>query len=1039
MNDHPRSRLRPRVAGLILSTLALGTALGAGAPPAAAAPESRDVARTAVASAASVYPDARFAVEHVNDGDPATRWGSKYTRTTPPVMRYDPTKEWVQLALAEPTYILKVVLDWEAAYPTEYDLQASKDGVEWTSLATKSTPVGAAADGHVLHELFVDTSEAYAFVRVQASATATRYGLSLYRFEVWDTPATSDDAQTAPTGTTEPGATGGTTTPTGPTGPSTPTTSTTPAPLVPAPVTQRALPGEPFRLTADSRVVAQAHREVAEALAAQLRPATGFALPVATGEPTAADVAIRAGDPVDGAAAGYAADESYRLTASAAGVEIAASTGHGAFNATRTLLQSLPVWVEADTPAHVVDWAVAPTAIADYPRFAARGLAVDPARNFVDVPSVKAIIDEMAAVKLNRLHLHLTDDQGWRLRIDSWPRLTEHGASSSMRGGISGFYTQADFAEIVRYAADRFVEVVPEIDMPGHSDAALSSYPELHCEGADIPIRVTGGISHNSLCVTSERTYEFIDDVLREVAAISPSEYIHIGADEPEGVTDAQYGDFVRRVEQIAAKHGKKIIGWTPLPGAKPSADAVHQYWADRKNHMSKAWFEGDRKVILSPTERAYLDYRFAAGQRLGFRDPIFTTRRSYDWDPTSVVDQTTRKNLSAAFGLAERNVLGIEGAIWGETMLRGRPDIEYMIWPRLAGLADKGWAPRQQTSSFTAFAARLASLGARLQVAGTNFWADPEVPWAPAVAGLRVEATAEGFDGPVATIAAPGVDVATVTATVRWSDGSTSEGVVTGTNAVDSRAASLFTVSARHDAAPGDLTGSVEVRIRGRAPVTVPFAALAATGTTPVAPEPEPVAPTPEPTPVTPEPEPEPEPSGAPGAASPSPDVTPSPGVSPSPTTAAPAAPATSSAPVAVLVDGKSPATLTAGGEHRVTVTGLAPHTTASLDLRTASVRLAAGQTDADGALTAVVRIPAGTAAGKNELRVLGTEARGAAVDEARPVTVQASASASAARLASTGGAPTGLVIAAGALLVAGAALTLVARARRARATAGR
>ncbi|QAY62158.1 hypothetical protein ET495_01430 [Xylanimonas allomyrinae] len=1028
MNDRPhrRPRLRPLAAGL-LSTVVLGATLLAGTPPAAAA-ESRDVARTAVASAASEYPDPRFSVGHVNDGDPATRWGSRYTRTTAPVMSYDPSRDWVQLKLAEPTYILKVVLDWEAAYPTAHDLMVSKDGATWTTLATVVTPTGAATSGHLVQELHVDTSEAYSYVRVQAASTATRFGLSLYRFEVWDTPrASTDDG--APAASQQGPAQTPALTPA-----QSPQTQARPVPdgarLVPAPAEQTSLPGAPFRITSRTRIVAEAHEDVAQLFAAELRTATGYALPVVAASPSASDIVFRGGAPVAGTA-GHAAKESYRLTASARGVEVAASTGHGAFNATRTLLQLLPVWVAGDATKHVVDWAVPPVEISDHPRFAVRGLMLDPARNFIDVDAVKAVLDEMAAVKLNRLHLHLTDDQGWRLQIDSWPRLTGHGASASMKGGIAGHYTKADFAQIVRYAAARYIEVVPEIDVPGHSDAALSSYPELGCTGASIPIRVTGGISRNALCVTDERTYAFIDDVLREVAEISPSEYIHIGADEAEGVSAPQYAEFVRRVEGIAARYGKRIIAWTPVPAAGPTAGAVHQYWADRKNKMTAGWFAGERKVILSPTERAYLDYRFAPGQRLGFRDPVYTTRHSYAWDPTAVVDQTTRKNLNTTFGLAERNVLGIEGALWGETLLRGLPDIEYMAWPRLAGLADKAWAPQERSSSFDAFAARLAPLGARLQVGGTNFWADPQVPWTPAAAGLRIAQTGTGgYDGPVATIAAPGVAVAKVRATVHWGDGSTSPGVVAGTDAVDSRAASLFTVSANHAyAAGGTFAGAVEIEIEGRPRFVVPFCATvgaeAVPATPPVTPpatppatspvtpsvtpsvtppEAPPVTPsvtppaTPEAPPVTPEAPPGAAP-GTPPTPAPGPSVTPAPqAVVASPPSVQPPGPRVpaSSAPVTVLFDGTVPTTLDVGKEYKVTVSGLAPRTAVRIELHSRPVELAAGTADANGVLTAVVRLPATTVQGTRELHVVGTGANGSAVHEVLKVTVRAGGSGS-------------------------------------------
>ncbi|WP_217176940.1 family 20 glycosylhydrolase [Streptomyces sp. AC495_CC817] len=944
--DRPRSPRRALAAALaILMTLA-GLALAS--TPASAA-DSRDVARDGTATARSVYTlSGSFAAAHVNDGDATTRWGSRYTRTNP-ADTYDTTGEWVQIALAKPTYILKVVLDWEAAYSTDYEIQVSNDGAEWTSLRRVTTPTGQAVAGHLVQQNDVDTSDAWSYVRVLSHSVATKYGLSLYSFEVWDQPTSTPPGEArdlARDGTTTAKSSYNTTTfaPANATDGDPATrwgsfyTRTTPAydnradwiqvelaepsrihtvvlnweaaygrtfllqvsrdgsswttvheggatgagaqqivvdtpdawsfvrmqgvetagiygyslfdfevwgaakppvvepepqggDIVPKPVSRTDADGPAFALGAGARIVAPAaFAGVAEQLAATLRAGTGFAIPVMTGPAADGDVVLTEGDAKTGGDKAYQREQGYRLHADAARVTITAQAEAGAWNGTRTLLQLLPAWVLAGDPDLAVAWTVPATEIVDHPRLEQRGLMIDPARNFITVDAVKAIIDQASLAKMNRLHMHPTDDQGWRIEITSWPKLTSHGASSSMKNGQSGFYTQAQFRDIVTYAAARQVTVIPEIDVPGHVDAALSSYPVLDCAERTIPIRTTGGISTNSLCIGKPVVEEFLRDVIGEVAAMTPGEYVHIGADEVEGVSTEQYGSFIRMVEQIAADNGKKIIGWTPMPQAAPSASAVHQYWADRKNHLATSWFQG-RDVILSPVNNAYMDYKFP-GAPLGFREAIYSTKFQYDWDPTRVVDATTKKNLNTSFGLTEDDVQGVEAAAWGETFLRGGEDVEYMLWPRTLGIADKGWSTKADTASFADFAQRSGAHGARMLVQGQNFWADPELSWRTELAGMRIAADESGaVEGVVAQIAAPRVPRAQLSAAITWPDGQTSVGTIDGKDAAGADAASVFTVTGAHAAQPAAAAGTGSVRLTGPGglDVSAPFTVTAA------------------------------------------------------------------------------------------------------------------------------------------------------------------------------------------------------------------
>ncbi|MCD5348223.1 family 20 glycosylhydrolase [Agromyces sp. S2-1-8] len=930
--------LRRGIAALIALVVTVSGLVFAAGPASAAA--SRDVAREGTATARSTYTlSGSFEPARMNDGDSTTRWGSRYTRTSPSDT-YDVTGEWAQIELAEPTYILKVVLDWEAAYSTDYEIQVSNDGATWTSLRRVTTPTGQAAGGHLVQEEVVDTSDAWSFVRVVSQATATKYGLSLYSFQVWNQPSDTppgaardlardgrataksfyDDRFVAANAIDGDSTTrwGSKYTRTAPIYDNTAdwiqvelaeasrihtvvlnweaaygkkyllqvsndgTSWTTvhdgaatgagaqsivvdtaeawkfvrmqgvetagiygyslfafevwgaqkPAPelpptgdITPQPVSRADAEGAPYEITEDSRIVSPAaFSEAAGLLADTLRASTGFELPIVEAGAADGDIVLVQGDPASGAEQQYQKAEAYRLVSAPTGVQITASELRGAWNGTRTLLQLLPVWALGDDSDVVQAWSVAATEIVDYPRFAQRGLMIDPARNFLTVDAVKALVDQMSLVKMNRLHIHLTDDQGWRIQIDSWPNLTAHGASSSMAGGQSGFYTKDDFRDIVAYASARQIDVVPEIDVPGHSDAALSSYPVLDCQERIIPIRTTGGISTNSLCVGKPEVTRFISDVIREVAELTPGEYIHVGADEVEGITTTQYGEFIRMVEQVAADNGKKIIGWTPMPQAGTSKDAVHQYWADRKNHLAKGWFEG-RPVILSPVNHAYMDYKFP-GAPLGFREPIYSTKYQYAWDPTAVIDATTRKNLNASFGLTEADVQGVEAAAWGETFRRGGEDLEYMAWPRTLGIADKGWATQFDSSSFETFAQRAGSHGARLQLLGGNFWADPEIPWQTAVVGREVPQVESGeVAGVVARIASPSVPLAQLQATITWPDGAVTDGVISGADAAGADAATVFDVTGTH-VLGADTGASATVTVTGPEGLsqTVPF-----------------------------------------------------------------------------------------------------------------------------------------------------------------------------------------------------------------------
>ncbi|MEU3604272.1 beta-N-acetylhexosaminidase [Streptomyces sp. NPDC035033] len=478
--------------------------------------------------------------------------------------------------------------------------------------------------------------------------------------------------------------------------------------------------GAPYALTAATRIGVPggdpAVRAVAGRLAALLRPATGFRLPVVT-DPSA-DLALRL-DP----AATALGDEGYRLRSAPGRLTLTARTPAGLFRGVQTVRQQLPAAVERRTVQHRT-WKIAGGTITDAPRFPYRGAMLDVARHFFTVDEVKAYIDRITPYKYNALHLHLTDDQGWRLAIGSRPALTAVGAATEVGGGPGGFYTQDQYREIVRYAADRHIEVVPEIDMPGHTNAALVSYPELNCDGK-APKPHTGiEVGFSTLCAGKEATYAFADDVLREVAALTPGRYLHIGGDEARSTGPADYRTMTDRFQRLVTGHGKEVMAWHQLAvDAAPVPGALLQYWghdrtpAGEKEKVAAAARAGAR-IVLSPADRAYLDMKYAADTPLGLKwAGTVSVRRAYEWDPGTHLP-----------GVPESAVHGVEAPLWTET-LSTPAQLDTMAFPRLPGLAELGWSPAGG-GDWEAYRARLAEQAHRFDALGIAWYRAPGVPW---------------------------------------------------------------------------------------------------------------------------------------------------------------------------------------------------------------------------------------------------------------------------------------------------------------------
>ena len=406
--------------------------------------------------------------------------------------------------------------------------------------------------------------------------------------------------------------------------------------------------------------------------------------------------------------------EGYALTVGRERVTISAREPAGLFYGTQTLRQLMPPAVEHPGAISRGLW-IAGARVTDAPRYEWRGMMLDVSRHFLPIEDVKRFIDYLALYKMNRLHLHLSDDQGWRLEIKSWPNLARHGGSTQVGGGPGGYYTQEQFADLVAYATERYVTIVPEFDMPGHTNAALASYPELNCDDAAPPLYTGTRVGFSTLCVGRDTVYRFVDDLVREVAALVPTPYFHIGGDEVERLTNEQYRAFVERVQTIVRRHGKRMIGWGEIAPARLDPETIVQHW---KNDQAQLHTARGGKVILSPSSRLYLDMKYDSATVLGLKwAGLIPLRHAYDWEPS-----TFRP------GIGDDAILGVEGPLWSETVVR-REEFEYLAFPRLIAVAELGWSPRE-AREWASFRRRLGVHGERLAAIGVNFYRAPEVEW---------------------------------------------------------------------------------------------------------------------------------------------------------------------------------------------------------------------------------------------------------------------------------------------------------------------
>lgn len=421
--------------------------------------------------------------------------------------------------------------------------------------------------------------------------------------------------------------------------------------------------------------------------------------------------------------------EGYNFQITRKNILISAPAASGVFYGIQSLHQLLPAEIEKINEVNYVEWSVPCVEIEDYPRFSWRGCMLDEGRHFLGKDVVKKMLDLMAFLKMNVFHWHLTEDQGWRIEIKKYPKLTEIGSkrNSSQVGGFvskkedgiphEGYYTQGDIEEIVSYAAERFIKVIPEIEMPGHCMAALTAYPEMSCTGGPFKVPSRFGIKKDVYCVGKEKVFDFLQDILNEVMALFPSEIVHIGGDEvpkarwkkcadcqarikAEGLEDEKdlQNYFTNRIATYLSSRGRIAMGWNQILNNKLPSDAIAQYWMLDKKKVIKHLTRG-RKIVMSKFGRVYLDYGYA-----------FTPlRKTYAYEP---VPKELKKQH-------HKNILGVEATMWTEWVPNAKR-LYWQLFPRLIAVAETGWTQKEK-KDYNSFKMRLDMFLKRLEYLGIN------------------------------------------------------------------------------------------------------------------------------------------------------------------------------------------------------------------------------------------------------------------------------------------------------------------------------
>ena len=460
---------------------------------------------------------------------------------------------------------------------------------------------------------------------------------------------------------------------------------------------------------------------IVEVVAQTMRSSTGLDLPI--GKKTKNSIYLSLDKKIKN-------PEAYTLRIYTNAIEIYGGSPTGVYYGLQTLLQMLPSAIESDTLVVGVEWTLPIAFIEDFPRFQYRGMHVDPCRHFLPIAHIKKQIDWMSKFKLNRLHLHLTDDQLWTFEVKKYPRLTEVGTRRiNVDGSVyeGGYFSQDELRELVEYASLRGVTIIPEIEMPGHAMAALTAYPEYGCTGGPYQVRTTWGVEDHLLCAGNDSVFSFIEDILTELTDIFPSEYIHIGGDECPTViwhqcprcqarmkaeklsTEVElHGYFIRRVEQILHKLGRKMIGWDEILDGGASQSATVMSWRGNKGGI-KAANQGNQ-AIMTPWDVCYFDHYqgsklFEPMAQSGF----LPLQKVYEWEPIPAEIQPSNRHL----------ILGGQANLWSEYILSSE-HAEYMIYPRILALSEVLWTSHYR--DYDNFVERLSEQQKRLDYGHINY-----------------------------------------------------------------------------------------------------------------------------------------------------------------------------------------------------------------------------------------------------------------------------------------------------------------------------
>ncbi len=353
--------------------------------------------------------------------------------------------------------------------------------------------------------------------------------------------------------------------------------------------------------------------------------------------------------------------------------------------------------------------------IFDYPEYAYRGMMLDVARHFFPVDDVEKLIDYLALFKINHLHIHLSDDQGWRIEIKSYPKLAQIGGKTQVGGSKAGYYTQEQFKQLVNYAGHRGIEIVPEIDMPGHINAALASYAFLNCDGQKRKLYTGTRVGFSSLCTSKDTVYKFISSVVYEISRLYNGKYFHIGGDESGATPHDEYLKFIDSIQKIVTGVGKIMIGWDEIAQAKLYPGTIVQFWVHKK-FAQKAADEG-HKILISYAPYCYMDMKYNDSTTLGLHwAGYLNLYKAYNWLPDTLLN------------IDKKQILGIEAPLWTET-IKNLDDIEFMTFPRICSYAEIGWTAGKKRS-WVDFRKRLAYFSKIFDYLRINYYHSPYINW---------------------------------------------------------------------------------------------------------------------------------------------------------------------------------------------------------------------------------------------------------------------------------------------------------------------